>query len=113
MLDSSITPAEYVSFVNFLDPVQLARFGLHNGKPDDPTLIDGKWESLALAPVNDPAFPDDYFLFTAADNDFQTTQGVADGIPFDAGIDEDNQFLVFRVTLPSVIKGSVERSIGI
>ncbi|KDR72255.1 hypothetical protein GALMADRAFT_229077 [Galerina marginata CBS 339.88] len=113
VLDSSITPADYVSFVNFLDPVQLARLGLHNGKPDDPTLVDGKWESLALAPVDDPAFPDDYFLFTAADNDFQSTQGVADGIPFDAGIDEDNQFMVFRVTLPSVVKGSVERSIGI
>jgi len=34
------------------------------GKPDDQTLIDSKWESLALAPVNDPAFPNDYFLFT-------------------------------------------------
>jgi len=33
-------------------------------KPNDQTLIDGKWESLALAPVNDPAFPNDYFLFT-------------------------------------------------
>ncbi|KAF8952806.1 hypothetical protein BDZ97DRAFT_1768020 [Flammula alnicola] len=66
-----------VSFVDYIDPIQLARFGLHNGKPADPTLIDGKWESLALAPVNDPAFPHDYFLFTAADNDFLSTQGVA------------------------------------
>ncbi|KAF8956171.1 esterase-like activity of phytase-domain-containing protein [Flammula alnicola] len=106
VLDSSITPAEYVSFVNYIDPVQLARFGLHNGKPADPTLIDGKWESLALAPVNDPAFPHDYFLFTA-------TQGVALGVPFNAGIDVDNQVLVFRVALPSVINGSVEHSIGI
>ena len=81
VLDSSITPAKYVSFVNYIDPVQLARFGLHNGresvislvlpdlmtskgKPDDQTLIDSKWESLALAPVDDPAFPNDYFLFT-------------------------------------------------
>lgn len=35
------------------------------GDPDDQTLIDAKWESLALAPIGDPAFPDDYFLFTA------------------------------------------------
>jgi hypothetical protein len=82
-LDGSITPAEYVSFLNIVNNTQLARFGLHNGttfasfrrfsflipsmktgKPNDPTLIDGKWESIALAPVNDPAFPDDYFLFT-------------------------------------------------
>ena len=31
VLDSSITPAKYVSFVNYLDSTQLARFGLHNG----------------------------------------------------------------------------------
>ncbi len=30
-LDKSITPATYVSFVNFIDNTQLARFGLHNG----------------------------------------------------------------------------------
>lgn len=30
-LDSSITPAEYVDFVNYLDATQLSRFGLHNG----------------------------------------------------------------------------------
>ncbi|KAF8887862.1 esterase-like activity of phytase-domain-containing protein [Gymnopilus junonius] len=112
-LDKSITAAEYVGFVKFIDPVQLARFGLHNGKPDDPTLIDGKWESLALAPVNDPAFPNDYFLFTAADNDFLSTQGVSLGVPFNAGLDVDNQMMVWRVTLPSVAAGSVERSIGI
>ena len=84
VLDSSITPAEYVPFVNYLDPIQLARFGLHNGMSPfcyhvcafithacltggafDESLIDSKWESLALAPVGDPTFPNDYFLFTA------------------------------------------------
>ena len=30
-LDSSITPATYVSFVDYIDDTQLARFGLHNG----------------------------------------------------------------------------------
>ena len=30
-LDSSVTPATYVSFVNYVDDTQLARFGLHNG----------------------------------------------------------------------------------
>jgi len=113
VLDSSITPAKYVSFVNYLDSTQLARFGLHNGDPNDLTLIDGKWEALALAPVNEPAFPNDYFLFTAADNDFLTTQGIAGGVPYNAGVDADNQFMVFRVTLPSVPKGSVEKAIGI
>lgn len=31
-LDSSITPATYVPFVNYIDETQLARFGLHNGE---------------------------------------------------------------------------------
>ncbi|KAL4250164.1 Phytase-like domain-containing protein [Abortiporus biennis] len=100
-LDKSVTAATYQSFVDFIDDDQLARFGLHNGDPADQTLIDAKWESLALAPVGDPSFPNDFFLFTAADNDFITTNGVSLGQPYNAGLDNDNQFLVFRVTLPS------------
>ncbi|KAF8883998.1 hypothetical protein BD779DRAFT_1674303 [Infundibulicybe gibba] len=113
VLDPSIKPATYVGFANLIDPVQLARFGLHNGDPNDPTLIDDKWESLVLAPVDDPAFPDDYFLFTAADNDFLSTNGVSLGVPFNAGLDVDNQFLVLRLTLPGIPKGSVQRAIGV
>ncbi len=64
-LDKDITPGTYKSFVSFIDDTQLARFGLHNGKPADQTLIDAKWESLALAPCFDSDFPDDFFLFTA------------------------------------------------
>lgn len=37
----------------------------HTGEPNDETLIDAKWESFTLAPVDDPAFPNDYFLFIA------------------------------------------------
>ena len=99
-LDTSITPVEYVSFVNYIDDTQLARFGLHNGPEEDETLIVGKWESLALVSCQDTDNPDDYFLFTAADNDFQTEDGIAVGEPYDAGINVNNQFLVFRVTLP-------------
>jgi len=113
VLNPSIVPATYQSFVNYIDSAQLQRFGLHNSNPSDGTLIDAKWESLALAPANDPAFPDDYFLFTASDNDFLSTEGVSLGVPFNAGLDVDNQMLVFRVTLPSVPKGSVEQAIGI
>ncbi|TBU59301.1 esterase-like activity of phytase-domain-containing protein [Dichomitus squalens] len=109
-LDSTINPATYVSFVSFIDDTQLARFGLHNGKPADQTLIDAKWESLALAPVGDPDFPDDYFLFTVSDNDFITTQGISLGQPYNAGLDNDNQFLVFRVTLPGASVPGVSRS---
>ena len=30
-LDPSITPAQYIPFVNYLNGTQLAKFGLHNG----------------------------------------------------------------------------------
>ncbi|KAJ7466582.1 esterase-like activity of phytase-domain-containing protein [Mycena galericulata] len=110
-LSSKIVPATYVSFVDYADPVQLARFGLHNGDPDDNTLLDAKWESLALAPVG-PSAPNDFFLFTASDNDFLSTQGVSLGVPYNAGEDVDNQFLVFRVTLPGAAVG-VSAALGL
>ncbi|KAJ7758808.1 esterase-like activity of phytase-domain-containing protein [Mycena maculata] len=98
-LAKGVTAAEYVGFVNYADPTQLGRFGLHVGDPDDNTLIDAKWESFALAPVG-PSVPDDYFLFSVSDNDFITTQGISLGVPYDAGEDVDTQAFVFRVTLP-------------
>jgi len=113
VLNSSITPATYVSFVNYIDPVQIARFGLTNGGPEVDTLINEKWESFALAPVDEPGNPFDYYLFTASDNDFLTTNGISLGVPYDAGVNVDNQFMVFQVTLPSVPFGSVQAAIGI
>ncbi|KAJ4466302.1 esterase-like activity of phytase-domain-containing protein [Lentinula aciculospora] len=113
VLDESVAPATYVSFVNYIDDDQLARFGLHNGGDEDSTLVNEKWESLALAPVNDSANPDDYFLFTASDNDFLTEDGISIGVPYNAGVNVDNQFLVFQVTLPSVSPGSVQLAIGV
>lgn len=43
-LNQKITPAKYVPFVDYIDPIQLARFGLHNGSlttgiDSDPELI--------------------------------------------------------------------------
>jgi hypothetical protein len=48
------------------DNAQLARFGLHNGAPNDANDLYEKWESMALAPVHDAKAPDDYFLLSAA-----------------------------------------------
>jgi len=111
VLSKKITPATYVSFVDYADATQLARFGLHNGDPDDNTCLDAKWESLALAPVGDSA-PNDFFLFTVSDNDFLSTQGVSLGVPYNAGEDVDTQFLVFRVTLPGA-STNVKKALGL
>ncbi|KAG8785342.1 hypothetical protein FRB91_004257 [Serendipita sp. 411] len=110
---ANVTPVTYTPFVQMIDKTQLSRFGLHNGKPADKTLIAAKWESLALVPVGDALYPDDYFLFTFADNDFQTKDGVSMGKPYTAGVDVDNQAMVWRVELPTVQRGSVETLIGV
>jgi hypothetical protein len=113
VLASGVKPAQYTPFVSLVDSTQLQRFGLHNDGDFDETLIDAKWESLALAPAMDPAFPDDYFLFTVADNDFITLNGISLGQPYSAGDNVNTQIFVFRITLPAIARGSVEKSIGI
>ncbi|KAF5861596.1 hypothetical protein ETB97_012762 [Aspergillus alliaceus] len=105
-LKDGITPAEYCSFLDYNVESELAKFGLHNGGPQDASLLNEKWESLALAPV-DPGqrkgrgLKKEYFLFSFSDNDFMTQNGhmnsgrfkYADG----SGYNVDNQALVFRL----------------
>ncbi|HKF60511.1 MAG TPA: esterase-like activity of phytase family protein [Dongiaceae bacterium] len=104
-LDPSVTPAEYTRFIDINDNAQLNRFGLHNGAPGDANDLYEKWESMALLPVNDPATPNDYFLFVGSDNDFITQHGVVQGKPYadSTGKDVDTLVLVYRVTLPSYV----------
>jgi hypothetical protein len=104
-LDPSVTPAGYTRFIDINDNAQLNRFGLHNGAPGDANDLYEKWESMALMPVNDPATPNDYFLFVGSDNDFITQHGVMQGKPYadSTGKDVDSLVLVYRVTLPSYV----------
>lgn len=69
VLDSSITPTAYQTFVQYINSTQLARFGLHTGGTLDQGLIAAKWEALALAPAYDDHAKDDYFLFTLVRHD--------------------------------------------
>lgn len=86
-----------------------------SGGDFDATLIDAKWESLALVPCLDDTAPDDFFLFTVADNDFITINGTIVGQPYSSnyGRDVNTQAFVFRVTLPTVREKDVRRAIGI
>ncbi|GES57505.1 peptidase M35 deuterolysin [Aspergillus terreus] len=113
-LDAGIVPAEYCPFLDFNVPSELAKFGLHNGGEQDALLLNEKWESLALVPVN-PALPDhhktssghhkerDYFLFSFSDNDFVTQDGHMNFGAFkyadETGYNIDSQVLVFRVQI--------------
>jgi hypothetical protein len=78
--------------------------------PSDRFSLSEKWEAMALAPVMDPAAPDDVFLLVGNDNDFATASGQVNGQAFDAGLtndkgtgggDNDSVILVYRLTLPS------------
>lgn len=77
VLNAGITPALYCPFLDFNLNSELGKFGLHNGGAQDAGLLNEKWESLALAPVDGKDGEDgEWFLFSLSDNDFVTQQGM-------------------------------------
>ncbi|KAE8350716.1 esterase-like activity of phytase-domain-containing protein [Aspergillus coremiiformis] len=105
-LKEGITPVQYCAFLDFNVESELAKFGLHNGGPQDAGLLNEKWEGLALVPVNPDQGPHapatkEYFLFSFSDNDFMTQDGHLNFGHFnyadESGYNIDNQVLVFRV----------------
>jgi hypothetical protein len=102
VLDASITPALYASWLDINDNAQLARFGLVNGNVPGLDNLSEKWEGLVLLPALDPTRPNDYFLFVANDNDFATTDGFQVGSAYDDGKDIDTMFLAYRVSITAV-----------
>jgi hypothetical protein len=100
VLNSTITPATLSRWLDINNIGELSRFGLRNGGVNDTNNLSEKWEGLTLLSALDAAAPDDYFLFVANDNDFLTTTGFQVGSPYNAGVDVDTMFLVYRVTLP-------------
>ncbi len=101
VLAAGITPASRHDFIDLNDATELAKFGLHNGAPDDANNLSEKWEALSLVPSLDPTTPDDWFLFVGNDNDFITANGFQDGGAYDAGFENDNMVLVYRIALPA------------
>src|SRR5947209_16345934 len=72
-LKAGITPATYCSFLDYNNNTELNKFGVHNGGTIQ-GLLNEKWESLELVKVHDS--PDEWFVFTASDNDFITQNGM-------------------------------------
>lgn len=115
-LTSGIIAATYCPFLDYNVNSELAKFGLHNGGAQDDGLLNEKWESFALLPVNPSANgqwsswdgkagDDEYYLFSISDNDFITQDGYMNGgqLPYsdESGYDLLNQVLVFHVKLPA------------
>ncbi|KAJ8110293.1 hypothetical protein ONZ43_g5907 [Nemania bipapillata] len=103
VLTGGITVATYCSFLDFNVNVQLNRFNVHNGGNADAGLLNEKWESLGMVPVNPKAPNGEYFVFSLSDNDFITQDGYMNGgeLPYaDAsGYNLNNQALVFKITI--------------
>ena len=106
-LTDGIVPATLTPFIDINDGAQLAKFGLHNGPPNDRDNLSEKWEGLALVPALDAANPRDFYLFVTNDNDFITQNGHQVGADYKdrSGVDVDTLILVYRLTLPAFTKG--------
>ena len=79
VLFDGIVPVEYCSFLDYNVNSELGKFRLHNGGPVDEFLLNEKWESLSVVPVNSAhsgAGEKEYFLFSFSDNDFITQDGM-------------------------------------
>lgn len=107
LLDPAIIPVQQGELVNMLNTAQLARFGMNidTATPagGTPLTLSEKWEAMSLMPALDEAHPQDFFLFVANDNDFQTTEGVMPGYTYDAGRNNDTMLMAFRLTLPTAV----------
>lgn len=88
MLNAGTKAAGYCTYCTFLDynvTAQLGRFGLHNGGAQAATLLNEKWESLALVPVDASVGTNrKRFLFNLRDNDLISKRVCAPSIPFTA-----------------------------
>ncbi len=106
----TITPVAWTEALNMVGKLgstaaEVAKFGLNlNTAPGDTNTICEKWEALSLVSANDPANPNDYFLFVGNDNDFVTGTGKyldASGTvqSYNAGLENDTLVLVWRVRM--------------
>ncbi|RMZ76735.1 hypothetical protein DV737_g4700, partial [Chaetothyriales sp. CBS 132003] len=104
-LNSEVTPAAYYSWLDFNVNSELGKFGLHNGGNEDSGLLNEKWESIVLVPVEpDTGDSGDSGENGLSDNDFITQDGYANFGEFqyadDSGYNVSNQVLAFKVQLP-------------
>ncbi|HTD67661.1 MAG TPA: esterase-like activity of phytase family protein, partial [Candidatus Limnocylindria bacterium] len=59
-LPAGISAAQRFDLVDIIDTNQLVKFGLNISTNQDQNTIGEKWEGLALIPLSDPSFPNDY-----------------------------------------------------
>ncbi|CDK28512.1 unnamed protein product [Kuraishia capsulata CBS 1993] len=103
-LIDSITPAVCHPLVDINDANELTKFGLHNGGDDNEFLLNEKWESMDVFPVEGTT--DEFYLLIASDDDFITQNGFMNfgRFPYadSTGANLDSQSLIFKVKLPTL-----------
>jgi hypothetical protein len=108
-LRTTITPARSTVVVNLLSSTDLAKFGFNtNTTAPNSFTVNEKAEGMALVPDTSTASTEDYFLFVANDNDFQSSDVrmvdatgtlVTYGDARDRGITNDAVFTAWRITI--------------
>ncbi|KAL8731101.1 MAG: hypothetical protein Q9166_003629 [cf. Caloplaca sp. 2 TL-2023] len=82
VLKQGVNATEYCSFLDFNVNSELGKFGLHNGGAQDAGLLNEKWESIAVVPVDGKKGKDgEWFVFSVSDNDFITQDGESVYLP--------------------------------
>jgi hypothetical protein len=102
-VNEAVVPATVANFIDLIDPAELAKFNLNVNSHalSDANTLSEKWEGLAIVPLNDPSFPDDYLVLTANDNDFKAGTVYHNGrVVGTNAVTVDNMVLAYRVTLP-------------
>lgn len=100
-LPPGLQPVRRRDFINLLDPVQLARFGVNLKAEADANTLSEKWEALALVPMKDPSRPTDYLLLVGNDNDFKASVAHHNGVPVGTNaVPVDHMILAYHITLP-------------
>ncbi|KAL9131130.1 MAG: hypothetical protein Q9175_006844 [Cornicularia normoerica] len=103
--NGSIASSTGVSMPGSKQQSTLGRFGLHDERAQDSTLLNEDWESLAIVPVDGNDGKDgECFLFSLSDNDFITLDGHLNFGKYaykDAsGYNLDSQALFLQIQVP-------------
>lgn len=113
VLRAGIVPAASEEVINMLAAADLAKFGFNtNNTTPSSTTINEKWEGMSLVPDLSTPEANDFFLFVANDNDFQSSnvlmldgtgavvsQGDRRSNAGNGPIVNDAVYIAFRVTI--------------
>lgn len=108
-LRGTITPAKSTVVINLLSSADLAKFGFNtNTSAPNQFTVNEKMEGMALVPDASTTSTEDYFLFVANDNDFQSSDVkmvdatgtlVSYGDARDRSITNDAVFTAWRIII--------------